>query len=211
MVGPGGLEPPTRRYERTRWGGGREPVSSCARTGVDRRGRSRPPTKSHQEADGISTLCLEVPERVLFGLKATFGDEMFPIGHIFLTFDPLHHKLAAREHGADMEDDESTVDRRASEAALAFGSMIRSRRKALDMRQDQLALATGVGRRFLIDLEAGKPSCQLGRSLLVAEALGLRSTDILVSRSRSGSMAARELPDLPDEVEEPDGWSTRIL
>ncbi|HEY6355697.1 MAG TPA: helix-turn-helix domain-containing protein, partial [Burkholderiaceae bacterium] len=53
------------------------------------------------------------------------------------------------------------------------------RRKALNMRQDQLAMATGVGRRFLIELEAGKPTCQLGRSLLVAEALGLRSADIL--------------------------------
>jgi transcriptional regulator with XRE-family HTH domain len=143
--------------------------------------------------------------------KTSFGGEVFPIGHIFLTFDPLHHKLPAREHGANMENDESTVDRRASEIALVFGSMIRRRRKALDMRQDQLALATGVGRRFLIDLEAGKPSCQLGRSLLVAEALGLRPTDILGSDSRSGSMADRELPDLPDEVEEPDGWSTRIL
>ena len=110
-----------------------------------------------------------------------------------------------------MDNDESTIDRRASEAALAFGSMIRSRRKALDLRQDQLALATGVGRRFLIDLEAGKPSCQLGRSLLVAEALGLRPTDILASDSESGSTAAQELPDLPDEVEEPDGWSAHIL
>jgi transcriptional regulator with XRE-family HTH domain len=110
-----------------------------------------------------------------------------------------------------MNSDESTVDRRVSEIASVFGSMIRSRRKALEMRQDQLALATGVGRRFLIDLEAGKPSCQLGRSLLVAEALGLRPTDILASDSRSGSTAARELPDLPDEAEEPDGRSTRIL
>jgi transcriptional regulator with XRE-family HTH domain len=50
-------------------------------------------------------------------------------------------------------------------APLAFGTFIRSRRKALQLRQDQLALATGVGRRFLIELEAGKPSCQLGRSL----------------------------------------------
>jgi transcriptional regulator with XRE-family HTH domain len=110
-----------------------------------------------------------------------------------------------------MDNDESTIDRRTSEAALVFGSMIRSRRKALDLRQDQLALATGVGRRFLIDLEAGKPSCQLGRSLLVAEALGLRPTDILASDSESGSTAAQGLPDLPDEVEEPDGWSANIL
>jgi DNA-binding XRE family transcriptional regulator len=47
------------------------------------------------------------------------------------------------------------------------------------MTQDELALATGVGRRFLIDLEAGKASCQLGRSLLVAEALGLRLSDLI--------------------------------
>ena len=109
-----------------------------------------------------------------------------------------------------MDDDKSALDRRCSAAALTFGSLIRSRRKALRMRQDQLALATGVGRRFLIDLEAGKSSCQLGRSLLVAEALGVRPADILVSGGPSQS-ATPDLPDLPDEAEEQDGPSTRIL
>jgi transcriptional regulator with XRE-family HTH domain len=109
-----------------------------------------------------------------------------------------------------MDDGKSAVDRRCSEAALAFGSLIRSRRKALRMRQDQLALATGVGRRFLIDLEAGKSSCQLGRSLLVAEVLGVRPADILASGGLSQS-APPDLPDLPEEAEEPDGPSTRIL
>jgi transcriptional regulator with XRE-family HTH domain len=104
-------------------------------------------------------------------------------------------------------DDKSAVDRRCSEAASAFGLLIRSRRKALRMRQDQLALATGVGRRFLIDLEAGKSSCQLGRSLLVAEALGVRP-DILLS---VGPSQPPDLPDLPEEAEEPDGPSTRLL
>jgi transcriptional regulator with XRE-family HTH domain len=99
-----------------------------------------------------------------------------------------------------MDNDESMIDRRASEAALAFASLIRSRRKALKMRQDQLALATGVGRRFLIDLEAGKPSCQLGRSLLVAEALGLKPIDALGSDRLP---PAPELPELPEEIEEP--------
>jgi transcriptional regulator with XRE-family HTH domain len=112
-----------------------------------------------------------------------------------------------------MGDNENPIDRRAAEAALAFGSLIRSRRKALDMRQDELALATGVGRRFLIDLEAGKPSCQLGRCLLVADALGLRVTDFLASGGPSLSAAAAdpELPDLLEELEGPDGHSTRIL
>ena len=110
-----------------------------------------------------------------------------------------------------MDNDESAVDRRISEAASGFGTLIRGRRKALKMRQDQLALATGVGRRFLIDLEAGKPSCQLGRSLLVAEALGLRPADILATGGPSQSATAPELPDLGEEGEEPDGQSTRIL
>ena len=94
---------------------------------------------------------------------------------------------------------------------MAFGSMIRSRRKALNLRQDQLALATGVGRRFLIELEAGKPSCQLGRSLLVAEALGLMPADILACRSPSASTTAEDLPDLPDAMEEPDGRPAGIF
>jgi transcriptional regulator with XRE-family HTH domain len=100
-----------------------------------------------------------------------------------------------------MDDGESTADRKASEVALAFGSLIRSRRKALKMRQDQLALATGVGRRFLIDLEAGKSSCQLGRSLLVADALGLRLADNILTAGDL-SATAQELPDLPEGVEE---------
>ena len=115
-------------------------------------------------------------------------------------------------------DDESAVEGRASQAASSFGALIRSRRKTLNMRQDQLALATGVGRRFLIELEAGKPTCQLGRSLLVAEALGLGTADILAARlSSDGSSQSALLPelpdlaDLPDEMEEPDGEPTRIL
>ena len=112
-----------------------------------------------------------------------------------------------------MDEDKTSVGGRASETALAFGSLIRSRRKALNMRQDELALATGIGRRFLIELEAGKPSCQLGRSLLVADALGLRVTDLLASRSLplQAPATGQELPDLPEEVEEPDGQSTGIF
>ena len=131
-----------------------------------------------------------------FSLNFDFSTSMFPSGNMV-------HLL--------MDNDESEVDRRISEAASGFGTLIRGRRKTLKMRQDQLALATGVGRRFLIDLEAGKPSCQLGRSLLVAEALGLRPADILAAGGPSQSATAPELPDLGEEGEEPDGQSARIL
>ena len=107
-----------------------------------------------------------------------------------------------------MGGNESTIDRKASLAAVTFGDLIRSRRKALKMRQDQLALATGVGRRFLIELEAGKSSCQLGRSLLVAQALGLSLPDLasaLPTIGARGDDEGLELPDLTDEVEGSDG------
>jgi transcriptional regulator with XRE-family HTH domain len=121
----------------------------------------------------------------------------------------------------NLDSAENPIDRRALGTALAFGSMIRSRRKALKLRQDQLALATGVGRRFLIELESGKPSCQLGRSLLVAEALGLTFADILACRDRSPASLEPDLPELPDalpealadmpDMEEPDGRPANIL
>jgi transcriptional regulator with XRE-family HTH domain len=100
---------------------------------------------------------------------------------------------------------DSSVEQRALATASAFGSLIRRRRKELKIRQAQLALATGVGRRFLIELEAGKPSCQLGRSLLVAEALGLKPADILAED------AGPELPDLTEEAQESDDQSPRLL
>src|SRR6266487_1191930 len=109
-----------------------------------------------------------------------------PIRVLFLTFNHLNSRSGTWCH---MDEDESTAERTASEMASAFGSLIRSRRKSLNMRQDQLALATGVGRRFLIDLEAGKSSCHLGRSLLVAAALGLSPADILTYGSSRSTTA----------------------
>jgi transcriptional regulator with XRE-family HTH domain len=104
-------------------------------------------------------------------------------------------------------DDGDALNRRATQVAAAFGALIRSRRKALNLRQDQLALATGVGRRFLIDLEGGKPSCQLGRSLLVAEVLGIKLVDL----ARGPSQTSSDLPDLPEETEESDGECAGLL
>ena len=95
--------------------------------------------------------------------------------------------------------------------ASAFGSLIRARRKELKIRQAHLALATGVGRRFVIELESGKPSCQLGRSLLVAGALGLKPADILASDPLTHQTDA-ELPELTEEeAQEPNGQSSRLL
>ena len=104
--------------------------------------------------------------------------------------------------GIAMVGDENTIDHKASAVAAAFGDLIRSRRKALKLRQDQLALATGVGRRFLIELEAGKSSCQLGRSLLVARALGLSLPDLVAALPIAGQAHHGDEPELPEFIEE---------
>ncbi|MGY3396014.1 y4mF family transcriptional regulator [Bradyrhizobium sp. USDA 3311] len=54
-----------------------------------------------------------------------------------------------------------------------LGNLIRDERKDQGLTQEQLAGLTGVGVRFVRELEAGKESCQLGRALQVAAALGL--------------------------------------
>lgn len=54
----------------------------------------------------------------------------------------------------------------------ALGAAIKQGRKQLGLTQEELALASGVGVRFIVDLEAGKPTIQLGRALNVMHALG---------------------------------------
>ncbi|MCX7202719.1 MAG: helix-turn-helix transcriptional regulator [Burkholderiales bacterium] len=53
-----------------------------------------------------------------------------------------------------------------------IGGIVRATRKAAGLRQDELAGAAGVGLRFIVDLEAGKPTAQIGKALQVLAALG---------------------------------------
>jgi y4mF family transcriptional regulator len=53
-----------------------------------------------------------------------------------------------------------------------LGDIVRRTRKALSLTQPQLALAAGVGVRFIVDLEAGKPTVRLENVLRVLQALG---------------------------------------
>lgn len=79
--------------------------------------------------------------------------------------------------------------------AARFGKLVRERREALGLKQDDVAFSSGVGRRFIIELEGGKPTAQLGKALRVAEAIGLRPFDSLTDRRDDSPI----LPDLPDE------------
>ena len=65
----------------------------------------------------------------------------------------------------------------------SLGLLIRTERKAQKLTQEQLAGLTGVGVRFVRELEAGKESSQIGRALQVAASLGLT---VSVSRRQEG-------------------------
>ena len=55
-----------------------------------------------------------------------------------------------------------------------LGAAVRETRKALGLTQPQLALTAGVGVRFIVELEAGKPTVRLENVLRVVKALGGR-------------------------------------
>lgn len=54
-----------------------------------------------------------------------------------------------------------------------LGHAIRARRRELGITQRQLSLTAGTGMRFIVDLENGKPTAQIGKALAVLQSLGL--------------------------------------
>ncbi|MEH6552210.1 MAG: type II toxin-antitoxin system Y4mF family antitoxin [Pseudomonadales bacterium] len=55
-----------------------------------------------------------------------------------------------------------------------IGARIRQTRKSLGITQKDLALTSGTGLRFIIDLEKGKPTCQIAKALTVLQTLGIK-------------------------------------
>ncbi|WP_082005922.1 type II toxin-antitoxin system Y4mF family antitoxin [Ensifer sp. ZNC0028] len=64
-----------------------------------------------------------------------------------------------------------------------IGALVRTTRKEQNLRQDELAGVSGVGVRFIVDLEAGKPTAQVGKVLQVLRMLGC-SVDIVAPGER---------------------------
>ena len=58
----------------------------------------------------------------------------------------------------------------------SLGTVLRASRKRLGLTQADLALAAGVGLRFIVELEAGKPTVRLEQVLRVVDALGISLT-----------------------------------
>ena len=54
-----------------------------------------------------------------------------------------------------------------------IGQLVKKARKTLGVTQKDLALTSGTGLRFIIELEQGKPTCQIGKVLTVLHTLGI--------------------------------------
>lgn len=54
-----------------------------------------------------------------------------------------------------------------------LGHLVRTTRKQQGLTQAALAGASGVGPRFIVELEKGKPRCEVGKVLLVLQMLGI--------------------------------------
>jgi HTH-type transcriptional regulator/antitoxin HipB len=53
-----------------------------------------------------------------------------------------------------------------------LGRVVQRARKRLGLTQSKLALAAGVGVRFIVDLEAGKPTLRMQHVMRVVDVLG---------------------------------------
>jgi HTH-type transcriptional regulator/antitoxin HipB len=56
----------------------------------------------------------------------------------------------------------------------SIGKLIRDTRKQLGVTQRDLALTSGTGLRFVIDLEKGKKTCEIGKALTILQTLGIK-------------------------------------
>lgn len=55
-----------------------------------------------------------------------------------------------------------------------IGELVKRIRKSMGVTQKDLALTAGTGLRFIIEMEQGKPTCQLGKVLTVLQTLGIK-------------------------------------
>ena len=57
-----------------------------------------------------------------------------------------------------------------------IGELIKATRKNMGATQRDLAMTSNTGLRFIVDLEKGKTTCQIGKALKVLNTLGITIT-----------------------------------
>ena len=55
----------------------------------------------------------------------------------------------------------------------SIGSLVRETRKLQGLTQSDLALVCGTGKRFIVDLEKGKSTCEFAKVLNTLQTLGI--------------------------------------
>ncbi len=65
-----------------------------------------------------------------------------------------------------------------------LGALVRKTRKSQGLTQEKLAAVSGVGVRFIRELEKGKESCEIGKVIQVMQMLGI---GVFASMRRSTS------------------------
>jgi len=73
-----------------------------------------------------------------------------------------------------------------------IGELVRATRKSLGVTQRDLAMTSGTGLRFIIELEKGKPTCQLGKVLTVLNTLGISMKLTAPVTDKSGGQTLKE-------------------
>lgn len=73
-----------------------------------------------------------------------------------------------------MDDKFSRSGQTSSDSPLSIGAAVRQARRTHGLTQTQLAGLAGTGLRFISELERGKPSVALDKTLAVLAVLGLR-------------------------------------
>jgi y4mF family transcriptional regulator len=73
-----------------------------------------------------------------------------------------------------------------------IGAQIKAARKRLGVTQRDLAMTSGTGLRFIIELEKGKPTCQLGKALTVLNTLGIK-IDLTLPAAEPGKAPEEEV------------------
>jgi len=68
-----------------------------------------------------------------------------------------------------------------------IGELVKATRNQMGVTQRGLALTSGTGLRFIIELEKGKPTCQIGKVLTVLHTLGIKLEFRAPLNERSGA------------------------
>ena len=72
---------------------------------------------------------------------------------------------------------------RVVKSSMELGALVRQQRRALALKQLDVAGLGNTGNRFIVDLERGKPTVQLQKVLDVLDLLGLE----VVVRTKAGA------------------------